>query len=429
MKEERIEQWPLSKVRPYEGNPRKISDKAISVVAESIREFGFKNPILVDRDGVIIAGHTRRLAAEKLQLKEVPVIVCDDLSDNQVKALRLADNKTAEFSEWDMDALQAEILGVDDIDMEVFGFEMPETEEDLIESLGDDFDESTEDIQSMVKEGEIWQLGDHRLICGDSTDPEDISRLMDGKEADLAVTDPPYNVDYEGGTKDGLKIKNDKMTPAEFEVFLERAFRNMEKNLRRGGGFYVWHASRSQREFENALEAADLKVRQQLIWNKSSLVLGRQDYQWKHEPCFYGWKDGAAHYFVDSRSLMTVIADKAEINPKKMTKDKLVKFVEEILSDKVSTTVINEDKPSASEEHPTMKPVKLIGRLILNSSRTGESVLDLFGGSGTTLIACEQLGRTCYMSELDPHYCDVIIARWEKLTGKRAVRVATGDVA
>ena len=248
---------------------------------------------------------------------------------------------------------------------------------------------------------------------------------------DLIQTDPPYNVDYgskaESINKYGYHfsdrhIENDAMNDEAFADFLCDSFRNMFEHLKDGGAFYIWHASTTIYEFESALRANGIQTRQQLIWNKNAIVLGRQDYQWKHEPCLYGWKDGAAHYFVDDRTQSTVIEDKG-IEPKKMKKAELLALVEKLTGDKISTSVLDEDKPSRSEEHPTMKPVKLTARLIKNSTRPGESVLDGFGGSGTTLITCEQIDRVCYMVEYDPKYVDVIIKRWEQLTGGKAVLI------
>lgn len=236
-------------------------------------------------------------------------------------------------------------------------------------------------------ESEIYS---HRLICGDSTDRATVERLMDGAKADLLLTDPPYNVAYQGKTKDKLQIENDEMSKEQFTDFLISAFEVAKDILKEGSSFYIWHASRSQREFENALNEAGLEVKQQLIWVKNSMVLGRQDYQWRHEPCFYGWKDGAAHNWY---------------------------------SDRKQTSVLEFDRPTANKDHPTMKPIALISYEIKNSSKKDGIVFDGFGGSGSTLIACEQLGRVCYMAELDEHYCDVIIKRWENLTGQKAVKI------
>lgn len=218
------------------------------------------------------------------------------------------------------------------------------------------------------------------------------------------------------------KIENDNMPDADFRRFLIDAFTAADACLRPGGAFYIWHADSEGYNFRGACRDVGWRVRQALIWNKNALVLGRQDYQWKHEPCLYGWKDGRAHYFVDARTEATVLADQEEINPKKMKKDELIRFVEDLLADRISTTVISEDRPSRSEDHPTMKPIKLMARAIQNSSKPGWTVLDPFGGSGSTLIACEQLGRRCRMAELDPRYCDVIVDRWETFTGGKAKR-------
>ena len=236
------------------------------------------------------------------------------------------------------------------------------------------------------------------------------------KEADLIVTDPPYNVNYEGGN--GKKIENDNQSEENFIEFLTAAFEKMREHLKNGGAFYIWYASMKQYSFEQAARNAGLTARQNIIWNKNTMTLGRSDYQWKHEPCMYGWKEGAAHYFTDSRVETTVIDDKPNIN--KMDKAELKNYIKELLKREPASTVIEEDKPLSNAEHPTMKPLKIIGYLIKNSSQRGETVLDPFGGSGSTLIACEQLKRKCRMMELDERYCSVIINRWERLTGKKA---------
>lgn len=408
----------LIDIKPYEKNPRK-NDKAVKYVAESIREFGFKVPIVIDKEGVIVCGHTRFKAAKKLNYDEVPCVIADDLSDEQIKAYRLADNKVAEFSEWDFDLLGLELEDLTDFNMSGFGFEdMLEDELEKVEE--DDFDlEDTIEEEPKSRPGEIYQLGNHRLMCGDSTNAADVARLMDGAVADLVVTDPPYNVNYEGTAG---KIKNDNMSDGNFEEFLTAAFTNLKDALKPGGAFYIWYAIMKQQNFETSLHNAGIEHRQVLIWNKNTLVMGRQDYQWKHEPCLYGWKEGAAHYFIDDRTQTTVIED-ARQDFKKMKKEELVKLLEDIFSDKVSTSIINEAKPSASELHPTMKPIKLFARLIKNSSKQGELVLDLFGGSGTTIMACEQLNRTAYTMEYDPRYVDAIIERWEQFTGEKAIKL------
>lgn len=238
--------------------------------------------------------------------------------------------------------------------------------------------------------------------------------------ADLLLTDPPYNVDYEGSN--GLKIANDNMSNDSFLKFLTDAFICAYENMKLGAAFYIWHADSEGFNFRKACSNAGLKVRQCLIWNKNAMVMGRQDYQWKHEPCLYGWKEGARHYFTDSRKEVTVIEDQKP-NIKKMKKEEMAKLLEEIFSDKVSTTIINENKPVSNDLHPTMKPIKLMARLIKNSSQKGEIVLDLFGGSGSSMMACEQLDRSCYTMEYDPKYVDVIIDSWEQFTGEKAVLI------
>lgn len=240
---------------------------------------------------------------------------------------------------------------------------------------------------------------------------------MNGSIADLVVTDPPYNVDIENSQ--GMTIQNDNMNDSAFNEFLTKSFRCINNFLKPGGVFYIWFASREHMNFESALKKNGLEVRQELIWNKNALVLGSQDYQWKHEPCLYGWKSGGSHYFISDRTQTTVI-DNVKTDYTKMKKDELIKILEDI-TNKLNTTVIDENKPTINDLHPTMKPIKLIGRQIKNSSRIDEKVLDLFGGSGSTLIAAEQSKRICYMMELDPKYCDVIVKRWESLTNKKAI--------
>ncbi len=385
----RIELVSLDKLRPYENNARTHSPEQIDKLRASLREFGFVNPILVDRDYGIIAGHGRLMAAQAEGMETVPCVFVEHLTETQKRAYILADNRLAELAGWDDKLLQAELDSLKDFDFDVgtIGFEIGAIDfDDWIRAEDDGFELGDEPTEEPVSQrGHIYQLGRHRLMCGDSTSGDDVGALLDNATIDLMVTDPPYNVDY--ASADGKTIQNDSMGKQQFVDFLTAAFRNANEVMRPGAAFYIWHASSSQMQFEQAINEAGMDVRQQLIWVKNSLVLGRQDYQWMHEPCFYGWKDGAAHYFVDDRK---------------------------------QTTVIHEDKPTRSELHPTMKPIKLIERLVKNSSRQGENVLDLFGGSGTTLVTCEQINRKCYMMELDEKYCDVIINRWESLTGERA---------
>lgn len=396
----------LKDIVPYENNPR-INEEAVAYVEESMKQCENIDPIEVDEDNVILSGHTRLIALKRLGYKDTEVLVVSGLTEEQKRKYRILANKTAEIAQWDFEKLEKELEGLD-FDGFDFGFDFPEEEEKEPEIIEDLVPEETEPI---AKNGDIWILGRHKLLCGDCTKEANLDKLMEGEAADLLLTDPPYNVNYEGGT--GKKIENDNMESSKFQEFLYDAFRNACRVLKEGGAFYIWYASREVVNFSTALERAGLQVRQELIWNKNALVLGRQDYQWKHEPCLYGWKEGAAHYFINDRTLTTV--QEEEIDPTKMKKEELIKLVQDILGKDVPTTVINEDRPSRSEEHPTMKPIKLIARQVRNSTKQDETVLDLFGGSGSTLIACEQLGRTCRTMELSEHYCDVIIQRYINL--------------
>lgn len=410
---------------PYENNPRN-NDEAVSYVAESIKEFGFKVPIIIDKDNVIVAGHTRYKASKQLGIEEVPCLVADDLTPEQIKAFRLADNRVAEIATWDNEKLELELNNLESIQMELFGFDSVFTDGEREsfsssdETVEDDYEvELKEETKSKL--GDVWQLGRHRLICGDATKSEDLDKLCNGKLVDLVLTDPPYNVNYEGGT--GLTIQNDNLPDEKFRQFLIDSFTNINRVLKAGGAFYIWHADSEGYNFRQACIKAGWRVRQCLVWIKSSIVLGRQDYQWKHEPCLYGWKDGAAHNWYGDRKERTEISafDMYELRYK--TREELLEFIERQWCDAedCETTVLYEDKPLRNAQHPTMKPIKLLSRQINNSTKKGDIVLDTFGGSGSTLITCEQLERTCYMSELDPKYVDVIIDRWEKFTGNKAV--------
>ena len=380
MSQVQVIQMKLTDLIPYENNPR-INDDAIDVVANSIKEFGFKNPIIIDKDNVIVCGHTRRLAAIKLGLTDVPCIRADDLTEDQIKAFRVADNKTSELSTWDLDKLKIE-LGDIELNMADFGFE------DLLDQMkelpeDDEFDADTElEKEAFVKKGDIWHLGRHKLMCGDST-TSDVQVLMEGKYADLCVTDAPYNVDYEGGS--GMKIQNDNMSGEDFYKFLDKAFKNINLSLKPGACFYEFFATREHVNFENALKDNDLSPKQELIWSKNGqFTLGRQDYQWDFEPCFYGWKNGASHNWY---------------------------------SDRKQKCVLTFDKPKRNELHPTQKPVPLISYLMKNSSRPKDLIIDLFGGSGTTLIAAEETDRTCFTMEIDEKYASAIVRRYVKARG------------
>lgn len=384
----------IDDIEPYENNPRD-NDDAVDAVANSIKEFGWQQPIVVDKDMVIIAGHTRYKAAKRLGYTKVPVVVADNLTAEQVKAYRLADNKSGELATWDETALFDELSGISDIDMTDFGFDPIEELEEEKEVEDDDFDEEPPE-EPKSKLGQVYQLGRHRLMCGDSTKPEDVKTLMGGYKADLLLTDPPYNVDYSakdyGRTevskaRKNNQIANDKMTPEAFYKFLLSAFQNAKENLKNGASFYIWFSDLATVEFNNAANAAGLLVKETLIWEKNNIVFGRQDYQRKHEPCLYGWAEGGSHSWY---------------------------------SDRKQTTVLHFDKPQRSDLHPTMKPIPLFDYQIKNSTKSDDIVMDLFGGSGTTIMACEQDGRTCFTMEFDPKYVDVIIDRWESYTGKKA---------
>ena len=409
----------VSDLVPYERNPRKIPQDAVDAVKESYRQCGVIDPIEVDENNVILSGHTRRLAALELGITEIDALRVTGLNEAQKRKYRILANKTSEKSGWDYELLAEEIDDLDFGDFD-FGWDFPDDEDskNQPEVQEDDY-EGLLPENAKSKPGEIYQLGQHRLMCGSSTDPEQVKALMDGSQADLLLTDPPYGVDYVGGT--GMMIENDNLSGDEFLQFLRDAFSAANQVMKPGAAFYIWHAESGGSVFRNACALVGWKIRQCLIWVKNGFVMGRQDYQWKHEPCLYGWKDGAAHYFIKDRTQATVTDDNVDL--RKLKKEEMLQLLQEIFSDKFPTTVIYEDKPLVNDVHPTMKPVRLIGKLVANSSKKNGLVLDSFGGSGSTLIACEQLGRRCYMMELDPKYCDVIIDRWETFTGKKAEKI------
>lgn len=355
----KIEYLKINDLKPYERNTRKHEEHDVDQIAKSIEKYGFSDPIGVwGKQNIIVEGHGRLMAAKQLGMESVPVIHLDHLSDAERREYAIMHNRTAELSSWDFELLSQEL---DDLDLGEFdfdGLDINTNDFDVNELEEVDTPEPPEEPTS--KRGQIYQLGNHRLMCGDSTSSEDVSRLMDGAEADIIITDPPYNVNYEGGTDEKLKIENDNMDAESFQEFLFKAFKNANDNFKPGGVFYIWHANMEAVNFMTAAERANLKVHQVLIWNKNIFTLGRQDYQWKHEPCLYGWKEGAAHYFINSRTETTVIENLQSIEPEKMKKEELVELVKKMLSE-TATTVIHEDKPTASKLHPTMKPINLIG--------------------------------------------------------------------
>lgn len=385
---------------PYVNNARTHSNEQIKLIQSSLREFGFINPVIIDKDNGIIAGHGRVLAAKREGICEIPCIRVEHLTEAQKRAYILADNRLAELSEWDEELLKIEIEQLDglDFDLDMLGFNLSDYvfDEDNSDSDAkeDEYDEPVP-VVAKARLGDIYQLGEHRLMCGDSTNQENVDVLMNGQLADMLLTDPPYNVDYHGGTAQKLTIKNDSMEDAQFRAFLTAAFSCADSVMKPGAVFYIWHADSEGFNFRAACKECGWEVRQCLIWKKSSLVLGRQDYQWQHEPCLYGWKEGAGHLWT---------------------------------SDRKQTTILEFDKPKKNDVHPTMKPVKLFDYQICNNTKQKDIVLDLFGGSGTSIIAAEQNGRICNMMEFDPCYVDVIIDRWEKLTGKKAVLILREEV-
>ena len=392
---------PLGKLVPYINNARTHSPEQLTKLRSSLREFGFINPVIIDRDYNIIAGHGRVLAAKEEGIMEVPCVFVDYLTEAQKKAYILADNRMALDAGWDEELLRIEIesLQGEDFDVSLTGFEEQELA-DLFAIEGDkaakddDFDLSAAlEKASFVERGDLWIVGRHRLLCGDATRTEDVERLMDGKKANLVVTDPPYGVSFK--SSDGLTIQNDSMKDEEFYTFLLTAFQCMAEHLENGGSAYVFHADTEGLNFRKAFIDIGFHLAGVCIWVKNSLVLGRSDYQWQHEPVLFGWKKGGKHSWY---------------------------------SDRRQTTIWNYDKPKRNKNHPTSKPLDLLGYPICNSSQENAIVLDTFGGSGSTLMACEQLNRICHMMELDEKYASVILRRYVEDTGdKENVYVIRGD--
>ena len=378
---------------PYPGNAKMHPADQIEHIANSIKSFGWTQPIVVDENNVVVIGHGRLLAAKELHLDKVPVVCRDDLTEEQINACRLADNKTNESS-WDFSKLEEELaqLAIDGVDMEQFGFEVGE---DFIDHTQEIVEDEAPEVQeeAVAKLGQIYQLGNHRLMCGDSTNQETVEKLMHGTKARMVFTDPPWNVNY--GASDNNQhykartIINDSMSTADFKDFMNNTFRCMNAASEAGCMTYVVMSAQEWGNMMLTLLENEYHWSSTIIWNKDQLVLSRKDYHTKYEPIWYGWKSG-----------------EARLHP---------------LEDRKQCDVWDFDRPKRSDEHPTMKPVELVARAITNSSNKGDPVLDLFGGSGTTLIACEQTSRACFMMELDPRYVDVIVKRWENFTGEKAV--------
>lgn len=401
-----LEYVSIDALIPYARNSRTHSDAQVAQIAASIKEFGFTNPVLIDETGGIIAGHGRTMAARKLQMDKVPCLRLSYLSEAQKKAYVIADNKLALNAGWDDEMLKVELSELKDLDFDLAltGFDMDELnnllEPEQVEGLTDEDSVPEAPETPVTVEGDVWILGNHRLMCGDSTSIDAVDKLMDGGKADMVFTDPPYGVSYEDSK--GRKIQNDELVDDKLQEFVTEAFSCGVAICKDGAAWFVWHASRFQREFENALNQAGLKVRQQIIWVKGQGVdgtaqvqapaIGRSHFRWLHEPCFYASKTQPFN-----------------------------------AGDRKTTTVWTVTRQTTGTVHPTQKPVALIEIALENSSKSDDVVLDLFGGSGSTLIACEKTNRQARIMELDPKYCDVIIRRWQEFTGKKAVHAVTGE--
>jgi len=418
-----------TEVTPYEKNAKIHTERQIANICNSIRRYGWQQDTVITSDRILVIGHGRRLAALQLGCKMPYHVIdkkADELTDEDIRELRIVDNQTNAETGMDWELLEAEM---EDLDFDGFDFDLPGAGDD-VPATDDDFDMEPPE-EPKAKRGDIYQLGRHRLMCGDSTKTEDVKALVGDRRIDLLLTDPPYNValghfgSVYDATKlhrrtDGLLIANDDMGDKEFQEFIASCLKNADAVMRPGAAFYIWHASSQSFNTIKGLHDAGLEEKQTLVWAKQKFTLSRSDYQWKHEPCLYGWKEGAAHYFTDSRTESTVIEDLTETDPQKLTKAELVELCTKLMEMRPAATLLEYDKPNRSELHPTMKPVALFDYLIRNSSKKGEAVLDLFGGSGTTLICCEQDGRDAYLMEYDPRFTDVIIERWETLTGQKA---------
>lgn len=376
---------PISILKPYEKNARTHPKKQIDLLCKNIEKFGFTTPILVDENNSVIAGHGRLLALKQLGREEAPCVCIEGLTSEELKALRLADNQISAMSDWDMALVVEELKELSAPMLDLTGFDS-----DLIiepDEADDEVPEVPVEPQSQV--GDLYELGQHRVLCGSATSIEDMLRLTNERKVDMWLTDPPYNVDYTGKTKDALKIENDKMDDVGFRQFLVDAYTTADAVMKAGAVFYIWHADSEGYNFRGAAHDIGWQVRQCLIWHKNNMVMGRQDYHWKHEPCLYGWKEGSAHLWN---------------------------------SDRTQTTVLNFDRSSRNGEHPTMKPVELLAYQITNNTKGEDIVLDSFLGSGSTLIAAQKTGRICYGTELDPKYVDVIVQRYVDYTGNATIK-------
>jgi DNA modification methylase len=397
-----IEHWPIARLVEYSRNPRK-NDSAVERMCGSIKEFGFKIPVLARSDGEIVDGHLRLKAAKKLGISQIPVILCDEWTEDQVKAFRLMVNRSVTWAEWDAELLGLELLELKDLDfdLDLTGFDSKELHAylagvDASRGLTDEDDSPEPPEHPVSRPGDFWILDRHRVLCADATKVTDVAQLMAGENADLVFSDPPYGVDYTGCTKDKLTIQGDRMTDEDFRRFLASAFSNYRSAIKPGASVYLCHAFTVQRDFQNAIEAAGFDVRCQLIWAKNTFAWGFARYKFQHEPIFYCHLAGQKDAWYGDRS---------------------------------QSTLWQERKPAANRLHPTMKPVELIERGLVNSSKAGDCVLDLFGGSGSTLISCDRRERSGRLMEIDPTYVDVIVRRWQDYTAKSRYWMATIEVS
>lgn len=436
----KIRQVPVGRLKGYERNSRTHSEAQIGAIVESIRRFGFTNPILVAEDMTILAGHGRLEAARSLGLEKVPCVVLAHLSDAERRAYVIADNKLAELAGWDQDLLRLELGELRDLefDLGVIGFSDDELallflEDDNVEAVGNTDDDAVPPTEPgwVSRLGDVWICGDHRVACGSSTDEAAVERLIAGRSVDCVWTDPPYNVAYEA--EGHTAIVNDDLSDGEFAELLRGAFGLAFESMRPGAPLYVAHADTEGLAFRREFARAGFKLSGCLIWVKPSLVLGRSDYQWRHEPILYGWKPGAAHSWYGGRKKTTV--REAEDFPCVVTDEAVVVDAGETMLrisgpdleiEELAGTVVRMPSPKRNADHPTMKPVSLILSHLKNSSLRGDAVYDPFGGSGSTLIACQKIGRQARLMELEPKYCDVIVRRWQDFTGEAAVLERNG---
>lgn len=442
-----IERKRLTDLKPAEYNPRKAltpEDAEWQKIKNSIEKFEYIDPIIINKDGTIIGGHQRYSVMTALGYDEIDVVVLD-LSKEDEKALNIALNKIS--GEWDNLKLKDLLLELDlgDYDISITGFdnddlenlvELFEVEPEVSEDNYDAEQAYDDSVKNgpVVKQGEVWQLGRHKLMCGSATDINDVKKLLGGEMLDLIITDPPYNVNYEEkaealneyrpNNNGAMKIENDLMGNEEFYSFLFKAYSNMYEFMRAGAAIYVFHADSEGLNFRKAFVDVGLKLSECLIWEKNNFVLGRCDYHWRHEPILYGWKEGAAHYFINDRTQDTILLED-DVDFESMKKPELIQYIKDMQNKfHDQTSVIYEKKPMSSSLHPTMKPLELVGKLMKNSSKQGWSVGDFFGGSGSTLMAAEQLGRTAFVMELNENYASVIIDRFEQYTGQKAIKIS-----